>query len=196
MSWEKEALCGHKVNSWRHKICVPAGTDSCGHFRQLCFQWNVCWHWTQLKFQVNKYLNKRNFSQMKGSLVHCKSTVWACPTFPFLLLVSPIMTWDMLSSEMISDLSVVVWSCCRNVDPNNTNSVWDYNLKRVSGAWLLYIVGRNPVLSLWAGFLMVKTCSGTPSQKKLPHHDAAVFNLSHKEQKHCRDHFGPAMFVT
>lgn len=167
MSWEKEALCSHKMNSWCCKICIAAGIDSCGHFRQLWFQWNMCWHQTQLKFQVTEYLDKRSFSQMNCSLVHCKSTVWACSTFPFLLVVSPIMTWDMLSSEMASDQSAVVWSCCRNVNPNKTNSVWDYNLKKwVSGAWLLYIVGCNPVLSLWACFLMVKTCSGTPSQKK------------------------------
>lgn len=134
MSWEKEALCSHKMNSWCCKICIAAGIDSCGHFRQLWFQWNMCWHQTQLKFQVTKYLDKRSFSQMNCSLVHCKSTVWACSTFPFLLVVSPIMTWDMLSSEMASDQSAVVWSCCRNVNPNKTNSVWDYNLKKM-GFW-------------------------------------------------------------
>lgn len=80
-------------------------------------------------------------------------------------------------------------------EPNQTNSLWVFNLNNwISEVWPLYIVGHDPVLSahsVCACFLIVKTCRGTPSQKKLLHHHAAVSNFSHREQKHCESTLAP-----
>lgn len=153
---------------------------------------------------------------MKGPSVHCKNTFWSCSIFTqgsqhlqsekqlfIFIFLSPSwrvtcchQNWPLTCQQRLSD----AFAEASPHDPNKTNSLWVYNLNNwISGVRPVYIVGRDPVLSahsVCACFLIAKTCRGTPSQEKRLHHHAAVSNLSHREQKHCKDHAGSTVFVT